>query len=75
MATQNTQRDGSQQPNLKQNEQQENQNNRSAQATATNPDDQSVSTAGDTSDPKGSHTNLRKEEKEANDNFDHGRQS
>ena len=75
MANQNPERDNSQQPNRAENEKQENMGNRSAQNIDYNPGDQSVSTVGDTANGKGSKTDIRKEEKEENDNYDHGRQS
>ena len=75
MAHQDPQRDNSQQPNRAESEQQENMGNRSAKTVDYNPEDQSVSTAGDTANGKGSKTDIRKEEKEANDNYDHGRKS
>jgi hypothetical protein len=75
MATQNPQRDNSQHRNQKEENQQENRSNRTSQTNSNNPDNQSVSSQGDTANPKGSRTNIRKDEKEQNDNYDHGRLS
>jgi len=75
MALKNPQRDNSQKPNQNEENKQENQGNRTSRTTSKNPDNQSVSTKGDTSNPKGSRTGIRKDEKEANDNYDTGRKS
>jgi hypothetical protein len=75
MAHQDPQCENSQQPNRAENAQQENMGYRSAKTVDYNPENQSVSTAGDTANGKGSKTDIRKEEKEANDNYDYGRKS
>ncbi len=74
MATQNPQRDNSQQPNRGAEDRQENMGNSSARPSSlSNRDDESISTAGDTSDGKGSKTGIRKEDKEASDTYDKDR--
>ena len=74
MATQNPQRDNAQQPNQREEARQENRGNSSARPSSlANSDDESISTAGDTANGKGSRTGVRKDEKESNDNYDKGR--
>lgn len=76
MATQQPRRDGSAQRDQQENERQENAGNSKVQNTSVpNEQGESLSTAGDYALGKGSKTGVRKDEKEANDNYDHGRQA
>lgn len=74
MALQNRQRDKAQQPDQGK-ENQGKTDDPIMHIMSDNPDNQSVSRQGDTSDAKGFRTDTRKDEKEADDNYDSNRQS